>query len=53
MNLICNKAYYDGRLIKCRETGIGCAHVRYCDMKMKWIQTDNAKQCPANKEGSK
>lgn len=45
MLLVCDKGYFKGRRIMCKVSGIGCAHVRYCGMTMRWSQTDSAKDC--------
>lgn len=44
--LICEKSYMNGKRIMCKESGVGCAHVHYCGLTMKWSQTDGAEKCP-------
>ena len=48
--LICDEAYMDGRNIKCKVSGITCAHIRYCGLTMKWHQTDGAYDCPGREQ---
>lgn len=45
MILVCDKGYFKGKRIFCKVSGMGCAHVRYCGMTLRWSQTDAAKNC--------
>ncbi len=51
--LICNRAYMDGKRIMCKVSGMGCAHVHFCALTMKWSQTDSALDCPGREDHGK
>ena len=40
----------DRKRLICSISGAPCAFQRYCDMKMKWLQTDGAKRCKARRD---
>lgn len=49
--LICDQASVGDRgRIQCRRTGGICVHVKYCELSMKWRQTDAAVRCPARRD---
>lgn len=48
----CEKAKYDDkRRIICNVTKTPCGHVFYCQLSMKWKQTDAAARCPLRRGG--
>lgn len=52
--LVCGLTKIDSkkRLI-CSITGTPCMFQRYCDIKMKWLQTDGAAKCKVRAEHGK
>ena len=48
--LICELTEIDKNRLICSITKAPCAFQRYCEIKMKWLQTDGAKRCKARKE---
>ena len=51
--LICELTEIRKKKLFCSITGAPCAFQRYCDIKMKWLQTDGAKRCKARKKHGK
>lgn len=52
--LICELTRIDNRnRLICSISGAPCAFQRYCDMKMKWIQTSGAERCKVREEHGK
>lgn len=49
----CEYTTVDKKRLICGISGVPCAFQRYCDMKMKWLQTSGAKRCKAREEHGK
>lgn len=47
---ICELASVRKYGLYCSVTEGPCAFQRYCDIKLKWLQTDGAKRCKVRKE---
>lgn len=49
--LVCNYGYKDKRgILKCKIDDMVCLHIKYCQLTMKWSQTDAAAACLKREE---
>lgn len=46
----CEHARVRNRAYECAKSGCLCAHQRFCQMKGRWVLTEQAFKCPARKE---
>ena len=51
--IICEKAYIENNKVYCRAQDNFCAHVKFCQLSMKWDQTRGAETCPVRFEEPK
>lgn len=51
--LICELTRVENKRLICSLSDMPCAHQRYCDIKMKWIQTSAAERCRGRLEHGK
>ena len=51
--LICELTQIEKKRLICSITRTPCMFQRYCDIKMKWLQTDGAKRCKVREEYGK
>lgn len=52
--LACQLAHYnEKKVIECTKTKGPCGHVFWCELSMKWKQTEQAFRCPLGKEQKK
>lgn len=48
--LICDLTKIDKKRLMCSVNGAPCGFQKYCDIKMKYIQTDGAKNCKVRRD---
>lgn len=48
--LICSLTKIDKKRLMCSVNGAPCGFQKYCDIKMKYIQTDGAKNCKVRRD---
>ncbi len=46
----CEHARIKDRAFVCAKSGEPCAHQRFCQMKGRWVLTEQAFRCPFRKE---
>lgn len=51
--LDCDKGFYEGRVIMCRERKAPCAFTKLCELTGKFIQMPGAKTCKLNERSEK
>jgi hypothetical protein len=44
--MVCNHGYFDEKkALRCNLDDMVCLHIKYCQLTMKWSQTDSAIGC--------